>query len=370
MKTKKTILIFGLTANFGGMEKLTYTLLSYIDCSNYCFVFVNSSNTEIKIDERLNIFETQTITFNSKRKGRYGAFKKDLEHIYKEVKPDIVLEVFGDSTYVEPLIFAKKYGVKKRIALGTMGDDVSNPGLKYKLLRLISKIRLNNSVTHRLSVSAKSSHYTFGKSKNVNIISGIDSEQFKYNKDERIRLRQQYSIKNNDVVFSMIGRICPDKNQLFAINYFYSYHSFNNNSYLFLIGNFEEDYKKTLINRIHSLKLEQYVLFIGPQPNVKAFYSFSDIVLFPSLREGFGLIAVESQANGVPCLVFKETIDTSLQVTDNLIFIDKKIEDTKVINLVNKVLSKRSIREDDYLKVKNSFLDLSSQKEIIKKVFE
>ena len=367
---KKRILIFGLTSNYGGMEKLTYAILSHLDHSKYSLVFVNNSSKNFVIDERIEKFEHRTICFNSKRRGRYKIFKNDLKKMFEDLKPDIVLEIFGDSTYVEPLVFAKKFKVKKRIALATMGSDVSDLGLTYKIVRFLARLRLNKSTTHFLSVSSKSSKYTFRKTKNVHIVSGINSEQFKFDEKERALLRKEFSIADNATIFSVIGRICSDKNQLFAIDYFNSYHSHNKNSYLFLIGNYENEYYDLLKNHIHSLGLENNVKFVESQPNVKAFYSFSDIILFPSLREGFGLIAVESQANGVPCLVFKETIDDSLKVTNNLIFISKKIEKSDVTKLINHLLSKSYNRENEYLKVRDSYLDLSSLKEDIRKVFE
>ena len=370
MKTKKSILIFGLTSNYGGTEKITYAFLSHLDCAKYNLTFVINSKSTIITDDKIKQFDIKTLYLNTKRRGRYKAFKKELKALFKITKPDIVLEVFGDSTFVEPLVYAKKFRVKKRIALATMGSDVKAPKIFYRIIRYIAKIRLNNSATHFISVSSKSSSYTFGKSKPATVISGINSEHFKYNEEDRANLRNIYSIKDKDIVFSSIGRICPDKNQMFAVDFFSSYHSYNKNSYLFLIGNYEDEYFNVLNRHINSLGIKNNVVFIESQPEVKNFYSFSDIILFPSLREGFGLITIESQANGVPCLAFEETIDSSLKISDKLVFIEKEIKRNAVTNLINDLLQKSCDRKDAYLIIKKSPLDLSNQEKTIRKLFE
>lgn len=370
MGTKKSILIFGLTSNYGGTEKITYAFLSHLDCAEYNLTFVINSKAMIITDDKIKQFDCKTLYLNTKRKGRYKAFKNELKELFRLAKPDIVLEVFGDSTFVEPLVYAKKFSVTKRMALATMGNDVKTPNIFYRFIRYIAKIRLNNSVTHYLSVSSKSSLYTFGKSKPVTIVSGINSEQFKYNEEDRANLRNVYSIKDKDIVFSSIGRICPDKNQMFAVDFFSSYHSYNKNSYLFLIGNYEDEYFNVLNKHINSLGIQNNVFFIESQPEVKKFYSFSDIILFPSLREGFGLIALESQANGVPCLVFEETIDSSLKISDKLVFIEKEIKIDAVTNLIDSLVKKSFDRKNAYQIIKKSPLDLSNQEKKIRDLFE
>ncbi|WP_040951156.1 glycosyltransferase, partial [Gorillibacterium massiliense] len=55
-----------------------------------------------------------------------------------------------------------------------------------------------------------------------------------------------------------------------------------------------------VVNRVHELGLSERVLFCGKQDEVAEILSISDIMLLPSEKESFGLVALEAMACGVP----------------------------------------------------------------------
>jgi glycosyltransferase involved in cell wall biosynthesis len=69
---------------------------------------------------------------------------------------------------------------------------------------------------------------------------------------------------------------------------------------LYLAGVGPEREKLELLAR--KLSIESKVHFLGLITNVKTFYDSIDLLLIPSIREPLGLVALESQARGVPCL--------------------------------------------------------------------
>ena len=71
---------------------------------------------------------------------------------------------------------------------------------------------------------------------------------------------------------------------------------------LLIIG--EGPQKNELINVVRKLKIENNVMFLGfiPHNKLSKIISQMDVVCIPSKREGFGVVALEAQACGVPVI--------------------------------------------------------------------
>lgn len=134
-------------------------------------------------------------------------------------------------------------------------------------------------------------------------VSGIDTIKFNpENFKDKSSLRQQYNIDENDFVVTFIGRLVKDKgiNELVeAVNILHSKYA---NIKLLLIGKFENtgnpvsDITKRIIDE------SDFIIATGPQSNIASFLSITDLFVFPSYREGFGLSLMEAGAMGVPSL--------------------------------------------------------------------
>ena len=68
-----------------------------------------------------------------------------------------------------------------------------------------------------------------------------------------------------------------------------------------LIGNgpLEQKIKQLVINK----HLQDKVIFLGIRDDVAELYQAFDLFILPSLFEGLGIVAVEAQAAGLPCLL-------------------------------------------------------------------
>lgn len=134
-------------------------------------------------------------------------------------------------------------------------------------------------------------------------VRGIEVKKFNpANFKEKLGLRQQYKIDENDFVITFIGRIVKDKgiNELVeAVN---SLHVKYSNIKLLLIGRFENtgnpvsDITKKIIDE------GDFIIATGPQLNIVPFLSITDLFVFPSYREGFGLSLMEAGAMNVPSI--------------------------------------------------------------------
>jgi glycosyltransferase involved in cell wall biosynthesis len=74
---------------------------------------------------------------------------------------------------------------------------------------------------------------------------------------------------------------------------------------LIMIGEIHDRERETFAARIRALALEASVVLAGAvtdRREISRYYQLSDIVLFPSQYEQFGIVAVEAAASGRPLL--------------------------------------------------------------------
>ena len=133
-----------------------------------------------------------------------------------------------------------------------------------------------------------------------------------------------------------------------------------------------EDIKK----KVNDLELSDSVKFLGQKDNVNEYYNAMDLFLFPSLYEGLGMVAVEAQVNGLPCVVSDE-VPKIAKISDNIEFVslnENKLKWTTIINKLknsgrkndkNNKLGKFDIKSENK-KLKDFYLSILITKEHIK----
>ena len=154
--------------------------------------------------------------------------------------------------------------------------------------------------THGVACSEEAGKHMFSHDSFTVINNGIDVELFKYNGEIRFLLRKELSIDDNALVIGHVGLFNEGKNQSFLVDVFYEFLKEVPNSYLVFIGSgpLECDVKEKVIN----LGIQKKILFLGEKSNTYDYYNVFDVFCFPSLYEGLGIVMIEAQANGLPCI--------------------------------------------------------------------
>jgi len=152
--------------------------------------------------------------------------------------------------------------------------------------------------THRIGCSKKAAESLFGKKAKYQIIvNPLDLKTF------YLPTCKDHPKKTLD--FIHIGRFDRNKNQLFLIDVFAKIREKKHNATLTLIGfeYVERDYYPQIVKRIHQYQLEDCVRFLPADSRISECLKDVDYMIFPSKKEGLGIVLLEAQAMGVKCFV-------------------------------------------------------------------
>lgn len=186
-------------------------------------------------------------------------------------------------------------------------------GIKRKLLIWIEKltyffadwvlpnsIEQKNYILENFGKRFKKKIYVVGRGSS----NGIDLDYFKLNQkilDDGKKLRSKYSIPSNAIVISFVGRLVPYKGVGELIEAFKSINKVYTNTYLLLIGPFE-DMNSLEDKYITEINSNQYITNTGHIEDIRPYLALSDIFIFPSYREGFPQSLMQAAAMGLPCI--------------------------------------------------------------------
>ncbi len=136
------------------------------------------------------------------------------------------------------------------------------------------------------------------------IWNGIDLKQFQNVPEERVRrFREQHGLPENAKIIGTVTRLREEKGNAYLIEAAAEVLRQEPETTFVLIG--DGPLRDSLQQQAQELGIGEKVLFTGFVTDVHAALAALDIVVLPSLREGFGLALVEAMAAGKPVVATK-----------------------------------------------------------------
>lgn len=135
---------------------------------------------------------------------------------------------------------------------------------------------------------------------------GIDTAHFNplhVSEETKQGLKQELQINAKDFVFVFVGRLVKDKGITELINAFKILNSVKPKTKLVLVGPDEADLDPLLTETIKEIETNNNILTVGYQTDVRPYLAISDVLTFPSYREGFPNVVMQAGAMGLPCIV-------------------------------------------------------------------
>ncbi|MEG2050933.1 MAG: glycosyltransferase family 1 protein [Oscillospiraceae bacterium] len=355
----------------GGTEAVVLNYFNNINKEKFHIDFLlHGSESENLDNETHNYLKSQgsRIYYVTPRGKNFLKNKKEIRNILKDNSYDIVhshMDAAGSFFLKE----AKDLGIKVRVAHSHNTDNQINKGnlFKNKIYTIIlnyAKKSIKNYANVFLACSDAAGKWLFGNTPFIVINNGIDIAKYSYKDGVRLEQRKKYSV-DDKIVIGHVGRFCYQKNQEFIIKIFYELSKDIEDICLILIGDGES--KKDIELMINNLKIKEKVILLGSISNVNEVLQAFDVFVLPSNFEGLGIVAIEAQTAGLPCVI-SDSVPQEVEITEAVKFLS--LTDSaecwckEIIGLLTNYK-----RKDNSEKIKKAGYDINDVVEIVEDIY-
>jgi glycosyltransferase involved in cell wall biosynthesis len=195
-------------------------------------------------------------------------------------------------------------GVRVRAAWSHF-SDYQGPSRLKRNAHFITRPLMRLFGNRFLACSEAAGKWLFGKGilrkKGFHIVrNAIDLDKFTFNPKIRERMRNKLGLGDRFAV-GIAGRLAAVKNHTFALETFARIKEKDPTATLLVIG--IGDLKESIASEALCLGISDETIFIGTVDNIHDYYQALDVLIVPSLHEGFCIVALEAQASGLPVLL-------------------------------------------------------------------
>ena len=331
--------VIGMAVN-GGVESCIMNYYRHIDKTKVQFDFLVESTSNIIDKDKIEAMGGKVIIIPPYTK--IFKYIKELRRIFKEGNYDIVHSNMN-ALSVFTLFAAWLAKIKVRIAHShsTTNKKEWKKNLIKNILRPFSKVFATDYFAcSELAGRWLFGNKTFNKGKVTIINNAIEVEKFLFNEEVRSQIRKELNIEDKFVI-GHVGRFVEQKNHIFLIDIFYEVQKERSESVLLLIG--DGPLYNDIYQKVERLGILDKVIFAGVHKHPERFYQAMDVFVFPSLYEGLGMVLIEAQINGLPCII-SNNIPKEAILDYNFI---KTISEHELLSAVNLIkMMNRKIKID------------------------
>lgn len=349
--------------NIGGTETMLMNVYRNINRNKVEFHFLEYDTEESYYDKEIEELGGKIIRLNSPSK--IGFFKSInvLKNTINENGPYDVVHAHTLFNCGIVMAAARLAGVKVRISHAHTNQE-TNFRFMRKLYYTSMSFLINKNSTKFLGASKIAGNFLFGEKV-------VKSDKYEFfpnfiNYESIINstkdLKDELGIDRNELVIGHIGRLIPIKNQKLILKL--AKELKENSDFDFkvvLVG--DGDLREEIDSLIKKYDIYDKVILTGYRDDVGDLINIMDIFILPSLFEGFGMVVVEAQVGGIPCLIsdaIPEEVDLGLDLIERLSINEDikkwgkaiyKIKDKKILNRneIEKALKEKGFDKENIL---------------------
>lgn len=172
--------------------------------------------------------------------------------------------------------------------------------------RLATKVYPNSLGLFNIALANKFAPISKLKVIGLGSSNGIDLTHFdpeSFTNSDKERLYEVLKIRKDDFVFVFVGRLVQDKGIHELVTAFERISIKHSKVKLIMVGPFEKHLDPLDSNIEKSINEHPSIIYVGKQADVRPFFAISDLLVFPSYREGFPNVVMEAGAMKLPAIV-------------------------------------------------------------------
>ena len=278
--------------NVGGAEGLVLTYLRNFDSSCMDMKAVSFYAPGGSIYDKIIKAEKLPVAYLNKKGPLDITFVKQLKAEIESFNPDVI------HTHMSALKYVVMAGTLGKPIFHTIHSEViTDAGIYDRFVNrfLFKKYKVTPIALHEELREDINNYY--GCNNTVVVSNGIDVDKFR----NGVSIRDELGIAGESLVLCHVGSFSKPKNHEFLIKVFKKVLEYKPNASLILVGGgvLEDSIRKHVLDE----GLDGKVLFLGNRTDVANILKSSDVFVFPSLYEGFGIAVLEAEASGMPAVV-------------------------------------------------------------------
>lgn len=308
--------------NRGGAETMIMNIYRELNKDKVQFDFISYSDKKGDYDDEILSLGGKIIRIPSPKKTGFLKYLKNFKKINDKYGPYDIIHSHTLFNSGIPLLCAKIIGIPIRVCHAHSTSTSDKRNIKYRIYSNLMRGLININSTEKLACGSEAGLYLYGKGfkKNGKIIpNAINADQFfSLSKDKLQQCRKKLA-PDNEIILGNVANFREAKNHKFMIEIAETMKRKGILFKLVLVG------QGPLLNQIkdmvNSKGLENEITFLGLRDDVPLLMSAFDVLLMPSLYEGFPVTLVESQTSGIVAVI---SDNISKEVDFNLGLINRR----------------------------------------------
>lgn len=294
-----------------GISNVIIDFYQNMDRTGIAFDFVANEDIERKYGSIIKKNGDRFVLFHNRNR-KPLSYIKGLSSLIKRNKYDII-HIHGNSALMSIELRAiQKSGSDAKVLV-----HVHNTNCTHQMLNKALNSYFVKHYDYALACSKAAGEWLYKDRPFTVINNGVDEQRFRYQPELRKSLRAESGIEGKFVV-THVGRFNEQKNHVFLIKIFEALHRMEPDSVLRLVGTGALEQKIREI--VQNSEAGEYISFVGVTDTVEKEYNMADVFVLPSLYESFGLVNVEAQCTGLPCVI-SDTVPKDIKITEQVRFL-------------------------------------------------
>ena len=176
-------------------------------------------------------------------------------------------------------------------------------------------------------------------------------------KAKKLEIKPVSQRKKQRITLVSVGRLIEQKGHYYLLQAMHHLALKSKNVRLTIVG--DGPLRNQLEDMRNSLGIENMVDFVGWQSNVYSFYESADILIHPSLWEGFGLVLLEAMRSGLP--IIASNVSAVPEIVEDLITgllvspADSLALEEAITDLIDNSKKRTSLGKNGYERLKEKF---------------